>query len=48
MIDRLKYNSPKRLFKKPFELVSIINVRKYAERKKEVYYKEKGKDKARR
>jgi hypothetical protein len=48
MIDKLKYNPPKRLFKEFFESVSTPNALKYAEREKKIYRKAKGKEKARR
>jgi hypothetical protein len=48
MINRLKYNSPKRLSKELLRLVNTPNARKHAERKEEIYRKNKGKGKARR
>jgi hypothetical protein len=48
MTDRPEYDLLKRLLKKPFGPVNIINARKHAEREKKIYYKEKGKDKIRR
>jgi hypothetical protein len=48
MINRLKYDLSKRLFKEPFESVNTLNALKYAERKKEIYRKIKGKKKVRR
>jgi hypothetical protein len=48
MIDRSEYNLSKRLSKESFGLINITNTRKHAERKEEIYYKKKGKDRARR
>jgi hypothetical protein len=48
MIDRPEYDLSEYLSKKFFGLVNISNARKHAEREKEIYYKKKGKNKARR
>jgi hypothetical protein len=48
MIDKSEYNPSKRLSKKPFESVSTPNARKHAKRKREIYRKNKGKEKTRR
>jgi hypothetical protein len=48
MINKSEYDPPKRLFRKSFGPVSTPDALKYAERKKKIYRKAKGKKKARR
>jgi hypothetical protein len=48
MTDKSKYDPLKRLSKESFKPVNITNARKHVKRKKKIYYKKKGKNKARR
>jgi hypothetical protein len=48
MTDRPEHDPSKRLLKKPLKPVNTLNARKHAERKKEIYRRNKGKEKVRR
>jgi hypothetical protein len=48
MTDKPEYDPPKRLSREPLRPVNITNARKHAKREKEIYYKEKRKERTRR